>query len=75
MTGLEQLLGGMVSGEFPPANFGMTVSVEHGVFVQLMASTPEAADELRAYLRLPETRRAIMDALLDELERLGTDSA
>jgi hypothetical protein len=67
---IERLIGGMASGEFPPASFGMTVTLEHGVFVQLMASTPEAADELREYLRLPSTRRAIVDALFDELDGL-----
>lgn len=62
----------MTTGEFPPASFGMTVTVEHGVFVQLMAAHPEAAEELCEYLRLPETRRAMFDTLVDELDRLAS---
>lgn len=67
----EELLAFMRQGVAPPAFLGMIVNLGEAPFFQLVASNPSTDAQLRQWLALPETRRAIMDALLDELDRLA----
>ena len=66
----ERLLDAMRRGATPPAFLGMIVNLGEAPFVQLVASDASTDVQLREWLRLPSTRRAIVDALFDELERL-----
>ena len=71
----SRLLGHMERGDCPPAFLGMIVNLGEMPFLQLVASDASIAAQLREYVLLPSTRRAITDALFDMFHELEEAAA